>query len=127
VKILVIEPMFTPLKQEDIDAVLPCLLKAIGIPPSCFILDRAGSNLGVHLKCWADKHDLPVELVTMSPFINHLEDSIVGHLRGVEKADAVIAFWKSDQLCHLCCCACRVCSQGYTLSCVLFLVVTVWL
>jgi hypothetical protein len=96
VKVLVIEPMFTPLKQEDIDAVLPCLLKAIGVPPSCLILDRAGSNLGVHLKCWADRMELPVELVAMSPFVNDIEASLVGHLRGVEKADAVIAFWKTE-------------------------------
>lgn len=95
-KVLVIEPMFTSLKQDDIDAVLPCLLKALGVPPSCLILDRAGSNLGVHLKAWADRMELPVELVKMSPFVNDIEDSVVGHLRGVEKADAVIAFWKTD-------------------------------
>jgi hypothetical protein len=96
-KVLVIEPMFTPLHQEDIDAVLPNLLKAFGVPPSVLILDRAGSNLGVYLKCWADKHDMPVELVKMSPFVNDLEQSLIGHLRGVEQADAVIAFWKSEQ------------------------------
>jgi hypothetical protein len=95
-KVLVIEPMFTPLKQGDIDAVLPNLLKAIGVPPSCLILDRAGSNLGVHLKCWADRMELPVELVAMSPFVTDIEASLVGHLRGVEKADAVVAFWKTE-------------------------------
>ena len=96
VKVLVIEPMFTSLTQDDVDYVLPHLLKAIGLPPSSLILDQAGSNLGVYLKAWADKMDLPVELVKMSPFVNDLEQSIVGHLRGVEKADAVVAFWKSE-------------------------------
>lgn len=95
-KVLVIEPIYSPLSQEDIDSVLPNLLKAIGLPPSCLILDQAGSNLGVYLRAWADKMDMPVELVPMSSFINDLEKAIVGHLRGVEKADAVIAFWKTD-------------------------------
>lgn len=96
VKILIIEPLFTPICQKDIDIVLPNLLRAIGQPPSSLILDRAGSNIGVYLKAWADKMELPTELVKMSPFINNLEDSIVGHLRGVDMADACIAFWKED-------------------------------
>lgn len=95
-KVLIIEPLFTPISQNDIDVVLPNLLRAIGRPPSSLILDRAGSNLGVYLKNWAEKVELPYELVKMSPFINSLEDSLVGHLRGVEMADAVIAFWKED-------------------------------
>jgi len=95
-KVLIIEPMFGPLTQQDIDAMLPHLLKTIGLPPSCLILDQAGSNLGVYLKAWADKMDMPVELVKMSPFISDLEQCLIGHLRGVEMADAVIAFWKTD-------------------------------
>jgi len=95
-KVLVLEPMFTALKQEDVDVVLPNLLKSIGLPPSCLILDQAGSNLGVYLQVWADKMDLPVEKVKMSPFISDLEQTLVGHLRGVEKADAVVAFWRTD-------------------------------
>ena len=95
-KVLVIEPMFTALTQQDIDVVLPNLLKAIGLPPSCLILDQAGSNLGLYLKAWADKMDMPVELVKMSPFVSDLEQTLVGHLRGVNKADAVIAFWKTE-------------------------------
>lgn len=95
-KVLVIEPMFTPLSQDDVNAILPQLLKALGVPPSGLILDKAGSTLGVHLKAWADKMEVPVELVKMSPFINDLEQSLVGHLQGVEMADAVVAFWKED-------------------------------
>lgn len=95
-KILILEPLFTPISQRDIDIVLPNLMRAIGQPPSSLILDRAGSNLGIYLKNWADQMELPYELVKMSPFINNLEDSLVGHLRGVEKADAVIAFWKEE-------------------------------
>jgi hypothetical protein len=95
-KVLVLEPMFTALTQEDVDVVLPNLLKSIGLPPSCLILDQAESNLGVYLQVWADKMDMPVEKVKMSPFISDLEQTLVGHLRGVEKADAVIAFWRTD-------------------------------
>lgn len=95
-KLLIIEPMFSPLKPEDLDAILPFLLQSLGQPPSSLILDKAGSNLGLNLKAWAAKMELPVELVKMSPFINDLEESLVGHIRAVEQANAVIAFWKND-------------------------------
>lgn len=96
VKVLIIEPMFTVLTREDIDVLLPNLLRAFGLPPSCLILDRAGANLGLFLKAWADRMELPVDLVEISPFGGDLETSLVRHLRAVEQADAVIAFWKSD-------------------------------
>lgn len=88
--------MFSPLTPENIEVILPHLIQAIGQPPSCVIMDRAGANLGTYLKGWADKMKLPVELEKLSPFVNDLEASLVGHLRAVEKADAVIAFWKND-------------------------------
>lgn len=88
--------MFSPLSPEDVDVLLPNLLRAIGMPPSCLIVDRSGANLGLSIKAWADKMELPVETVKMSPFINDLEQSLVGHIRAVEKADAIIAFWKND-------------------------------
>jgi len=96
VRVLIIEPMFTVLSREDIEVLLPNLLRAFGLPPSRLILDRAGANLGLFLKAWADKMELPVDLVEISPFGGDLETSLVRHLRAVEKADAVIAFWKSD-------------------------------
>lgn len=95
-KLLIIEPMFSPLTLQDLDAILPCLLLALGQPPSSLILDKAGSNLGLSLKAWAAKMELPAELVKISPFINDLEESLVGHIRAVDDADAVIAFWKND-------------------------------
>ncbi len=95
-QVLIIEPMFTVLSREDIDVLLPNLLRSLGIPPSCLILDRAGANLGLFLKAWADKMELPVELVEISPYGGDLETSLVRHIRAVEKADACIAFWKSD-------------------------------
>jgi hypothetical protein len=88
--------MFTCLSAEDIDVLLPNLLRAIGLPPSCLLLDRAGANLGLFLKGWADKMELPVELIEISPYGGDLETSLVRHIRAVEMADAVIAFWKSD-------------------------------
>lgn len=96
VHVLILEPMFTVLSREDIEVLLPNLLRAFGLPPSRLILDRAGANLGLFLKAWADKMELPVDLVEISPFGGDLETSLVRHLRAVEKADAVIAFWKSD-------------------------------
>ena len=95
-KVLVLEPMFTVLTAEDIAVLLPNLLRSFGIPPSCLILDRAGANLGLYLKAWADRMELPVELVEISPYGGDLETTLVRHIRSVDKADAVIAFWKSD-------------------------------
>jgi len=95
-KLLIIEPMFSPISPEDLDAILPCLLLALGQPPSSLILDRAGSNLGLSLKAWGEKMELPMELVKLSPFVNDLEESLVGHIRAVDDADAIIAFWKND-------------------------------
>jgi hypothetical protein len=88
--------MFTTLTREDIDVLLPNLLRTLGLPPSCLILDRAGANLGLFLKAWADRMELPVDLVEISPFGGDLETSLVRHLRAVDRADAVVAFWKSD-------------------------------
>jgi len=95
-KLLIIEPMFSPITPKDLDGILPFLLLAFGQPPSSLILDQAGSNLGLGLKAWAVKMELPVEFVKMSPFINDLEESLVGHIRAVDQADAIIAFWKND-------------------------------
>ena len=93
---MIIEPMFSPLTPQDLDGILPCLLLALGQPPSSLILDKAGSNLGLSLKAWAAKMELPADLVKISPFINDLEESLVGHIRAVDQADAVVAFWKND-------------------------------
>lgn len=96
VRVLIIEPMFSVLTAEDIEVLMPNLLRAIGLPPSCLILDRAGANLGLFFKAWADKMELPVELMDISPFGGDLEKNLIQHIRAVEKADACIAFWKSD-------------------------------
>jgi hypothetical protein len=95
-RVLVIEPMFSTLSAEDISVLMPNLLRSIGLPPSSLILDRAGANLGLFFKAWADRMELPVELMEISPFGGDLEMNLVQHIRAVEKADACIAFWKSD-------------------------------
>lgn len=94
--ILVIEPLYTPLSQEMIDTLMPNLLRAFGHPPERLIIDESGSNMGTFLRAWCDSMSLPFDTVKMSPFINDLEQSIVGHLRGVDKADGVIMFCKSN-------------------------------
>lgn len=94
--VLIIEPLYTPMSQSDIDTLMPNLLRAFGHPPERLIIDQSGSNMGTYLKAWCDKMKLPYETVKMSPFINDLEQSITGHIRGIDKADAVIMFAKSN-------------------------------
>lgn len=94
--ILVIEPLYTPLDQKAIDTLMPNLLRAFGHPPERLIIDQSGSNMGTFLRVWCDKMSLPYDTVKMSPFINDLEQSITGHLRGIDKADGVIMFAKAD-------------------------------
>ena len=92
-KVAVIEPLFTPLNKKDVYCILPQMLRAFGHPPSSLIIDKAGAVLGVHLRLWAEEMGLPYELAKMSPYLDNMAESIVGHLDAVERADAVVAFW----------------------------------
>ena len=96
--ILIVEPLYTPMSQQDIDTLMPNLLQAFGHPPERLIIDQSGSNMGTYLRAWCDKMKLPYDTVKMSPFINDLEQSITGHLRGIDKADAVIMFTKTHSV-----------------------------
>lgn len=97
-KLLIIEPVFSPLGPAEIEILMPNFLRAFGHPPDSLIIDETGSNMGTYLRGWCDKFGVPYETMKLFPYLNNTKDSVVQHIEAVDKASGVIMFYKQENV-----------------------------
>lgn len=77
---------------------LPNLIRAFGHPPDRLIIDETGSNMGTHLRAWCEYAKVEYDTMKLFPYLDNIQDSVINHLKALDKAHGVIMFQKEDNI-----------------------------